>query len=101
MSTHDVTGKGRFVLLTGTNGGAWVEAARETADRLGIVLRAVVIGPGGDYTDLYDDWARFREVDEDGCVLVRPDAHVAWRSRTLPADPGGDLMRVVRQVLAR
>jgi 2,4-dichlorophenol 6-monooxygenase len=51
--------------------------------------------------DLYDDWARLREVQESGCVLVRPDAHVAWRSNDLPSDCGGELARVIEAILGR
>jgi 2,4-dichlorophenol 6-monooxygenase len=101
VSTHDLAGKGRFCLLTGISGGAWAPAAERAAAALGIDLVAHVIGPGREYTDLYDDWARLREVGEDGCVLVRPDAHVAWRSATLATDPAAELRRVLTSVLAR
>ncbi|MEJ8280838.1 FAD-dependent oxidoreductase [Pseudonocardia spirodelae] len=101
VSTHDVTGKGRFALLTGIAGGAWAGAARTVADELGIELAAHVVGPGRELTDLYDDWARLREVGEDGCVLVRPDAHVAWRSHAAVADPAGALRGVLRAILDR
>ena len=47
----------------------------------------MVIGPGRQVTDLYYDWARLREVEEDGALLVRPDKHIGWRSVRLPADP--------------
>ena len=60
-----------------------------------------MIGPKADYSDLYDDWARLREVGEDGCVLVRPDAHVAWRSAGLSEDPAASLTDALRAVLAR
>jgi 2,4-dichlorophenol 6-monooxygenase len=100
-STHDLAGKGRFALLTGISGEEWAAAAKQVADQLGIEIAAYVIGPGREYIDVYDDWARAREVGEDGCVLVRPDAHVAWRSAGLVADPAGELDRVLRTVLAR
>jgi 2-polyprenyl-6-methoxyphenol hydroxylase-like FAD-dependent oxidoreductase len=60
-----------------------------------------VIGPGREYTDLYDDWARACEVGEDGCALARPDAHVAWRAAALASDPTTDLHRVLPVVPAR
>jgi 2,4-dichlorophenol 6-monooxygenase len=60
-----------------------------------------VIGPGREYTDLYDDWARLREVAEDGCVLVRPDAHVAWRAAMIANDPAAELRRVLESILDR
>jgi hypothetical protein len=42
-----------------------------------------VIGPRRDIVDHHGDWARAREVGEGGCVLVRPDQHVAWRAEDL------------------
>jgi 2,4-dichlorophenol 6-monooxygenase len=101
VSTHDLVGKGRFTLLTGISGGAWAEAAQRVAAALGIELVAHVIGPGREYTDLYDDWARVREVREDGCVLVRPDAHVAWRANALVDDPEAALTEVLQTMLDR
>ena len=67
------------------------EAADEGGGGLGVPLEAVVIGPGRAVTDLYYDWARLREVEEDGVLLVRPDKHIGWRSPRLPADPAAAL----------
>ena len=64
-------------------------------------LQPVVIGPGRRVTDLYDDWARLREVEEDGALLVRPDKHVAWRAHSLPEDPHGALHDALARVLGR
>ena len=100
VSTHDLAGKGRFCLLTGISGQRWAEAAAAAGAALGLDVAAYVIGPGREVTDLYEDWARLREVGEDGCVLVRPDAHVAWRSAGGVADPVGALTAVLRSVLA-
>ncbi|WP_343221140.1 hypothetical protein [Oharaeibacter diazotrophicus] len=36
-----------------------------------------------------------------GCVLVRPDHHVAWRSKALAAAPAAELRRVLVSILAR
>jgi len=49
--------------------------------------------------DTYDDWARLSEVAEDGCVLVRPDAHVGWRAAALAPDPAAALGQALRQIL--
>ncbi len=83
VSTHDLASKGRLCLFTGISGEIWADAATTISDRLGIEIAAHVVGPGREYIDLYGDWTRTREVGEDGCVLVRPDAHVAWRSLAL------------------
>ncbi|RZT86541.1 2,4-dichlorophenol 6-monooxygenase [Pseudonocardia sediminis] len=101
VSTHDLAGKGRFALFTGISGQRWAVAAEQVATDLGIELVAHVIGPGREHTDLYDDWARVREVAEDGCVLVRPDTHVAWRAHDLADDPAAALTDVLRRVLHR
>ncbi|WP_380169562.1 FAD-dependent oxidoreductase [Jannaschia sp. R86511] len=101
VSTLDVAGHGRFTLFTGIGGDGWAVAAQRLSAELGVEVHAAVVGPGREYTDLYDDWARLRETDEDGCVLVRPDHHVAWRSLHLVADPYPVLRDVLAQVLDR
>lgn len=75
VSTLDVTGKGQFTLLTGLSGQAWVRAAEKLELPF---LRTVVIGAKG-AEDPYCAWARVREIDEAGALLVRPDGYVAWR----------------------
>ena len=83
LSTHDLAGKGRFTCSPASAARRGRTPPRTVAEKLGIEVEAHVIGPGREHIDLYDDWARAREVGEDGCVLVRPDAHVAWRSAGL------------------
>ena len=99
VSTHDLAGKGRFVLLTGIGGETWKEAAKEVGERTGVKIACFVIGPGREVLDLYDDWARISEVAESGCVLVRPDAHVAWRRHEVSDDCTSELVRVMDRVL--
>jgi 2,4-dichlorophenol 6-monooxygenase len=101
ISTHDLVGKGRFALLTGISGQAWARAAERVSERLAIPIAAHVIGPFRQYTDVYDDWARLREVAEDGCVLVRPDAHVGWRAAAMVQDPAADLQSALEAILDR
>lgn len=76
VSTLDVTQGGKFSLLTGLAGQHWAQAAR-ALDR--DYLRVVVIG-APETQDLYCDWQRLREIDEDGALLIRPDGVVAWRA---------------------
>lgn len=82
VSTLDLTGKGQFTLVTGLAGTLW----REAADSLALpYLRTVVVGDTGT-RDPYLAWHRVREVEEAGCLLVRPDGYVAWRHATGVAD---------------
>lgn len=101
VSTLDLTGHGRFTILTGITGKPWVEAASKVAADLHIDLPVHVIGPRQDYVDQRGDWARASEIAESGCVLVRPDHHVAWRAESLSGDPAAELDRVLRRILAR
>ena len=100
-STLDLCGHGRFAILTGIGGKAWVEAAAAISAELGLPLDSHVIGPRQQWQDHYGDWARAREVDDAGVVLVRPDHHVAWRSKGMAADPAGELRRVLKTILDR
>ena len=100
-STLDLCGHGRFTLLTGVGGRAWVEAARDLAAETGIPLAAEVIGPRCAWQDLSGDWARMSEVRDGDAILVRPDHHVAWRSQGAVNDARGSLRGALNSVLAR
>ncbi|GFJ82784.1 aromatic-ring hydroxylase C-terminal domain-containing protein [Phytohabitans houttuyneae] len=99
VSTLDLGGQGRFTVLTGVGGTGWVAAAAAVGAELGVPVAAVTIGPGADYEDLYGDWARLREVEDGGCLLLRPDNHVCFRAGTATADAAGDLRDALRRVL--
>ena len=100
-STLDLVGQGRFTLLTGIGGEGWEDAAKAVGDEMGLDLIVHVIGPRRKYVDHTGDWARARDVSDSGCVLVRPDQHVAWRVDAMVADPAAQLRRVLTKVLAR
>ncbi|MEL6800566.1 MAG: FAD-dependent monooxygenase [Pseudomonadota bacterium] len=100
-STLDLTGHGRFTLLTGLGGDAWCAAAAEAGEKLGVEVACHVIGPRQRYVDHTGDWARAREVGDAGCLLVRPDHHVCWRHDGMADDPGAELARVMGSILAR
>jgi 2,4-dichlorophenol 6-monooxygenase len=99
VSTHDLAGKGRFTLFTGIGGEGWKAAAEEVSARTGVPIICYEVGPGRDVIDIYDDWARLREVEESGCVLVRPDAHVAWRSAEAAPDCTTALAQTMQAIL--
>ena len=101
VSTLDLAPYTTFTLITGIAGEAWATAAKKVSDELDVPIAAVIIGPGREVTDIYYDWARIREVDEDGVLLVRPDKHIGWRSMTLPRDPEQALRQALTQILCR
>ncbi|MEV7628282.1 FAD-dependent monooxygenase [Actinoplanes sp. NPDC089786] len=101
ISTLDLAPMSRFTLLTGISGEPWADAAAKIGAELGVPLGIVVIGPGRTVTDLYYDWARAREVEEDGVLLVRPDKHIGWRAMRLPDDPASALRSALLTILGR
>jgi len=101
VSTLDLAGKGRFTILTGRGGEAWATAAETVGADLGLDLKVHVIGPRQPFVDHTGDWARAREIGDTGCVLVRPDQHVAWRAEAMADDPAAALRRVMTKILAR
>ena len=101
VSTHDLVPFSQFTLITGITGSAWADAAVRVGERLGVKLETVIIGPGQPVTDLYFDWARLREVAEDGVVLVRPDKHIGWRSHQLAEDPEEAVLAAMTAMLSR
>ena len=100
-SILDLTGHGKFTILTGIGGEAWVEAAATVGEALGIRIRTHVIGPRRPFEDHGAEWANLREVTDTGCVLVRPDHHVAWRAKSMVADPAAELRRVLGAILGK
>jgi len=99
MSTLDLIDGLSFSLFTGGDDAAWVDAAASVSRDLGVPIHVHCIDT--DVHDPHGDWKRVREVDDAGCVLVRPDRHVGWRSMSARADAGEELLRVMRTILSR
>lgn len=101
-STLDLCGRGRFTILTGIGGEGWRTAAAAVTRRFGIPVDVVSVGPSGcDALDIYADWYWQSEMEEDGCVVVRPDLHIAWRSDTMVPDAEPRLNEVFAAILGR
>lgn len=77
LSTIDLYGHG-FVLLTESP--AWAKVAADVAERLGVPLRAEVLGAPDGPVDPTGRWRDAYGVGADGASLVRPDRFVAWRT---------------------
>ncbi|NEE07578.1 FAD-dependent monooxygenase [Streptomyces sp. SID7499] len=95
LSTLDTIGGGRFTLLTGIGGEAWIRAAEAQE----VEIATVVIGPGQRYEDPYGDWARLREIPDAGALLVRPDGFVAFRHASAGPDAEELLADALRRIL--
>ena len=91
VSTLDLVDGLAFTLLTGPDGGDWVVAASDIAAELGLPIDCHVIGGPNGWVDVDGTWEHVNEIGDDGCVLVRPDRHVAWRSMGPSLHPDRDL----------
>jgi 2,4-dichlorophenol 6-monooxygenase len=100
VSTVDICASDGLTLIVGIGGEPWIRAAEKTAADLGVRLSTRAVGYRQPYDDVCGDWGRISGIEDDGCLLVRPDRHIAWRSARLPDDPAAELHRVLRQVLA-
>ena len=95
VSTLDLIGLDGLTLLAGENGSAWIEAARE----LRLPCRSLRMSV--DFADPGNWWTSVAQMKPDGALLVRPDQHVAFRSRGAIADPRAALERAQRACEAR
>jgi 2,4-dichlorophenol 6-monooxygenase len=80
ISTLDLISLEGFTSLVGPDGSQWIEAARTA----GVPIRCVQVGR--DVNDPADWWKSVAALEPDGVLLVRPDQHVAFRSRGAVAD---------------
>jgi 2-polyprenyl-6-methoxyphenol hydroxylase-like FAD-dependent oxidoreductase len=84
FSTLDLFGK-NFVLLTGAEGAAWQEAANPHRLKVHQIAHP-------DFCDAYG-------ISPQGAVLVRPDDFVAWRAKSMDAEPAATLARTMATIL--
>jgi 2-polyprenyl-6-methoxyphenol hydroxylase-like FAD-dependent oxidoreductase len=90
ISTLDLFDR-HVTVLTASVGGAWLHAAREVSTALDMPVDAHVLDADG-FAEAYG-------LGPDGCVLVRPDGFVAWRT-TGPASASA-LEAALRRMLHR
>jgi 2,4-dichlorophenol 6-monooxygenase len=101
MPLCELVSGGRFVLLAGETGAAWVQAAEKLAADNDIPLLAGTVGVlGADYVDARAAWLKHRETGPAGAVLIRPDRYVAFRALDMADDPASELKAALARVLA-
>lgn len=100
ISTLDLFGDG-FVLMAAPRDRGWTVAAEKAAEARGIPLRAYRIGTeGGPVVDPAGTWCDVVGVGAEGAILVRPDGHVAWRTRAAATDAAAAVLADVLGTLA-
>jgi len=99
VSTLDLCAYDRFTLIAGASGQPWLDAAAKASVELGVEIAGVRVSLGLEVNDVYGDWIRRREIGDRGCVLVRPDRIIAWRSPDAVDDPKQTLAAVMSDIL--
>lgn len=95
VSTHAFVPPDGFVLFASGEANAWRQAAASVSAACGVRIDVVALR---EHADLDGRWARCAGVGPDGVVLVRPDAHVAWRSVDSVADPRASLATALADI---
>ena len=95
ISTIDLYGRG-FVLVAGSAGGAWAEAAGRIAapTRPAVTVHRV----DGDVADAEGRFHDAYGIAPEGAVLVRPDGYVGWRSAGGAADAAATLAAALDRI---
>ena len=98
ISTIDLAG--RYVLLAGSAGANWVQAAHEAARAAaGLPLEAHCVGR--DLADPGDQFPAAFGISPSGACLVRPDGFIAWNSPQIVAEPANVLRQALTASLCR
>lgn len=100
VSSHDLAPLGGFALITGLSGQDWCNAAAELAAETGVAIHAMRVGEGGDVADPSGVWAKVREIEDGGCLLVRPDSHVGFRAMTAVENPRAALRDAFKRIVS-
>jgi putative polyketide hydroxylase len=98
ISTLDLFEKD-FVLLIGSEGEPWENAANELAEKLPFPLIGYRVASDGDLIDPDNTWHAIYHITTTGAVLVRPDGHVAWRSTSMVENPKTELKKCLDTIL--
>ena len=99
LSSLDLFDYSGFTLLAGREGTPWADAFAAVTARMGLRGAAYQIGAPGHPTPQDIDWLDLYGLSASGALLVRPDGHVAWRSRAGVSDPVSELEEALRVAL--
>ena len=99
LSSLDLVDPRGFTLLTGVGGNSWRTSAEQIAAQVRTPITVHVIGERGALWDPYGDWTTRSEVQTSGCVLVRPDGHIVWRSPTTTTEGPTQLSNAINRAL--
>ena len=88
-----------FVLLIAEDGQAWKDAAQVVAQTISFPLITYRIANDSDLIDPENEWKNRYDMTPTGAVLIRPDGHIAWRSKSIVQNPKDVLHQVLHTLI--
>ena len=89
----------KLVLLIGCEGEAWRAAVNQLPHKLSTLFTVYKIANNGDLVDKTNTWNDAYGITKSGAVMVRPDGHVAWRSKSGMDNPKAKLEQCLNTIL--
>ncbi len=87
FSTHDFIHYDRFTLITRDRGQAWEKAFQQVLTQRNLDIQRINIDQLELSEQTYCELISLLEINADGALLIRPDGHIAYRSKSASTDP--------------
>ncbi|MEM1219275.1 MAG: FAD-dependent monooxygenase [Bacteroidota bacterium] len=98
QSTHDFIDYKRFTLLVRDGGQSWQKACQRFSEQSRVAIKSINIDQLELSKSKYCELIGLCEINVDGALLIRPDGHIAFRSKSGSSDPFV-LYRIFDQIL--
>lgn len=95
-SSHDLLDYGLFTLLIRAKGKDWETALAEFSALIQQKIKLVRMDELGLSETVLDQLITLCVIDETGALLIRPDGHVAWRTKALKGNAREELQQVLQ-----
>ncbi|MEI6468365.1 MAG: FAD-dependent monooxygenase [Betaproteobacteria bacterium] len=99
LSSHDLITPGIWALISKDKD--WRQSVVSTQERINISLKFVFINEFGDYDDFENLWDTLTQAGNHGAILVRPDAHIAFRTKEKSILSGMNLTTILQKCICQ
>jgi 2,4-dichlorophenol 6-monooxygenase len=93
-ASHDLLDYRFFTFFTREKGRHWETALQQLPIIIQQKINVFRLDELGLSEKVYKELIALCEIDETGALLIRPDGHVAWRTKTLKGNPTEELQQV-------
>lgn len=101
VSTIDLIDFGGFHLFATLGHRDWCNEFEKWITANGLAGKAWAVGDAGDLTDPDGEFSRAYGIERGGVVLVRPDGHVGYRSKTPDVPPPDRIEAIMNAILKK